>query len=85
MLRRQIAINSTKSSGVKVTLTALSAYFRFYVLNDVKVASQPMLAFDLLFAGVTTAKLANHRSSVKAYTVINNDVGIFVKPTYNVN
>lgn len=70
MLRRQIAINSIKSSGVKVTLTALSAYFRFYVLNDVKVASHPMLAFDFLFAGVTTAKLANRRSSVKAYTVI---------------
>ncbi|MFN0277431.1 MAG: hypothetical protein ACKVRN_02400 [Pyrinomonadaceae bacterium] len=51
---------------MEITLTAFSAHFRFYVLNNVKVVSQPMLAFDLFFDGVASAKLANHVSSVTA-------------------
>ena len=70
MFRGQVVVDGIKSSSVNITLTALSAYFRLYVLNDVKVASQPMLAFDPPLSRVTAAKLANHGSSVNAYTVI---------------
>ncbi|MGH8606750.1 MAG: hypothetical protein ACREX9_04830, partial [Gammaproteobacteria bacterium] len=70
MFRGQVVVDGIKSSSVNITLTALSTYFRLYVLNDIKVASQPMLAFDPPLSRVTAAKLANHGFSVNAYTVI---------------
>ena len=70
MFHSKIAVNVIKGSGMKVPLSTLFTDFRFHVFDNVELALQPMLAFDLLFLSFTTTEFTNHKFFIKAYTVI---------------
>ena len=66
MFHSKIAVNVIKGSGMKVPLSTLFTDFRFHVFDNVELALQPMLAFDLLFLSFTTTEFTNHKFSIKA-------------------
>jgi len=45
---RNELVDFVQRGGMEVPLAALLTYLRFHILNDIELALEPMLLFDLL-------------------------------------